>query len=711
MYAMVWQTRVLGWAWLAAGLATSGMAQEAGTTRTSANLAPVVVEAKRVTSVAGKAYTVTNAHTAAWTDIPVQHTPIMVDVIPAQVMEDQAADRLKDVYQNVSGVAEVKTEARGIQFEESLVRGFSQRQLVDGFLPYCQPTINLAGVDRVEVLKGPASSLYGAIEPGGFGNVFPRLPSFEPSTTLYGQVGSYDRYRSGVDSTGPLSSNVAYRMILDYENGQSFRDGLEMQDYFAAPSLTWAFPDQTRITAWCWYQHLDRPQDNGLVFSTNDYRRVGPISRNLAGEGYNNQTIDDAIGALEIEHPVNDNLTLNSRLLAHYFDAVNDCVRWNSFNKNKLTPYYDASTFNNVECDWLNYAVLRGDTGPLHHTVVGGFELSRSDYFYDRFISPNLAPISIFNPVYPTGPYSASKPAGTREQESLTQGAAGFLQDQVDMADNTLHFLVGGRADYVYQYYQPWNNLTNFNQHDMGYSARAGLSYDLTSWLAPYVNVCRSFDPQAAGGKTTVTGEPLNPTTGIQYESGLKFHMLDDRLQLTTAAFQITKDNVAVNDPAHLGYQLNGGSMRSEGFDVSLLGQLTPELQAVGSYAYTDTRVIESSTLPIDAPLAGVPLNSGSLWLKYTFQDGTLRGFGGGVGCFVADERAGDSVNTFTLPGYVRWDAGTWYAFALSDGQVVKCQLNVQNIFDRIYYESSSGVSGVQPGAPLSFVGRVSITF
>ena len=215
----------------------------------------------------------------------------------------------------------------------------------------------------------------------------------------------------------------------------------------------------------------------------------------------------------------------------------------------------------------------------------------------------------------------------------------------------------------------------------------------------------------AAGGKTTVTGEPLNTTTGIQYESGLKFHMLDDRLQLTTAAFQITKDNVAVNDPAHLGYQLNGGSMRSEGFDVSLLGQLTPELQAVGSYAYTDTRVIESSTLPIDAPLAGVPLNSGSLWLKYTFQDGTLRGFGGGVGCFVADERAGDSVNTFTLPGYVRWDAGTWYAFALSDGQVVKCQLNVQNIFDRIYYESSSGVSGVQPGAPLSFVGRVSITF
>lgn len=709
---MVWQKDATRWVGLAVGLATWTMAQEAAKTSTSANLPPVVVEAKRFAPVDDKIYTVTNAHTATWTDIPLIHTPIMADVIPAQVMEDQGSDRLKDVYQNISGVAEVKTEARGIQFEESLVRGFSQRQLVDGFLPYCQPTINLAGVDRVEVLKGPASSLYGAIEPGGFGNVFPKLPSFDASTTIYGQAGSYDRYRSGVDSTGPLSSNVAYRMILDYENGRSFRDGLEKQDYFAAPSLTWVFPDQTRLTAWCWYQHLDRPQDNGLVFSTNNFRRVGPISRNLAGEGHNNQTIDDAIGALELEHPVNDNLTLNSRLMVHYFDAVNDCVRWSSFRNNILTPYYDASSFNNMEYDWLNYAVLRGETGPLHHTVVGGFELSRSDYFYDRLISPNLTPISIFSPVYPTGPYNATKPAGTREQETLSQAAAGFLQDQVDMVDNTLHLLVGGRADYVYQFYQPWNNLTTvYNQHDMGYSGRAGLIYDLTSWLAPYVNVCRSFNPQTAGGKTTFTGEPLNPTTGIQYESGLKFHMLNDRLQFTTAAFQITKDNVAVNDQDHLGYQLNGGSMRSEGFDVSLLGQLTPELQAVGSYAYTDTRVIKSTALPIDAPLAGVPLNSGSLWLKYTFQDGTLRGFGGGVGCFVADDRAGDSMNTFTLPGYVRWDAGTWYAFAMSGGQVVKFQLNVQNIFDRIYYESSSGVSGVQPGSPLSVVGRVSITF
>ena len=261
------------------------------------------------------------------------------------------------------------------------------------------------------------------------------------------------------------------------------------------------------------------------------------------------------------------------------------------------------------------------------------------------------------------------------------------------------------------QFYRAWSNGKEYNQYDLGFNGRAGLMYDLTEWMSPYVNVCRSFNPNTAGSNLTYDGQPLDPTTGVQYEGGLKFTLLEKRLQMTTAAYQVTKDNVAIADPDHTGFNLNGGTLRSEGFDVDLLGQITPELQVVGSYGYTDTRVVESSSLPIGASFINVPLNSGSLWLKYTLHDGPLNGFGGGIGCFAAEESAGDGKNSFDLPGYTRWDSGVWYTCMLKGGCQLKVQVNVLNVFDKTYYESSSSAAQVEPGCPRYLVSRVSLTF
>jgi iron complex outermembrane receptor protein len=187
--------------------------------------------------------------------------------------------------------------------------------------------------------------------------------------------------------------------------------------------------------------------------------------------------------------------------------------------------------------------------------------------------------------------------------------------------------------------------------------------------------------------------------------------MFEKRLQLTTAAYQITKDNVAVTDPDHSGFNVNGGTLRSEGFDVDVLGQITREWQIVGCYSHTDTRVIESTSLPVGASFINVPDNSGSLWLKYTLQDGPLNGLGGGVGCFAAENSAGDGKNSFDLPGYTRWDTGVWYTYSFHGGCQLKVQVNLLNVFDKTYYESSGSTAQVEPGYPRYVMTRVSLTF
>jgi iron complex outermembrane receptor protein len=193
--------------------------------------------------------------------------------------------------------------------------------------------------------------------------------------------------------------------------------------------------------------------------------------------------------------------------------------------------------------------------------------------------------------------------------------------------------------------------------------------------------------------------------------------LIDKLLQLTTAAFQITKNHVAITDPNNPNFSLDGGEMRSQGFESDLIGQITPELQIIANYTYTDTKVIESSSQGVGDPFNVSP-NSGSLWLAYTFQDGRFRGLGAGAGIFASSSKPGGGnfahptySDTFRLPGYAEMDTGAWYTYVLPQGRLLKFQVNVFNVFDRTYYESSANTGRVEPGAPLSAVAKVSFVF
>lgn len=681
---------------------TTGHAQ----TNTPTLLSPVVVTEKRVPATPDQTYTTPQAQTATWTDTPIVATPMSIQVIPLQVIQDQGVDRVKDVYRNVSGVMPVKSESSGIQFENAYIRGFSQRMYVDGLCLYTCPPLDLSGIQQIEVLKGPASSLYGAMEAGGMINVVPRQPEFTPHTTISGGFGSYNFYRGELDTTGPINPDLAYRFTASYEDSDSFRDFLHKQALFIGPSMTWRISDQTQITTWLWYQNLDRPVDPGAIFNFAG-QPVGPISRNLAGPYTDqHQPIDDVVLGIHLDHQVNASLKWREKFIMHYFDSYIDAIRFGSATAaNKVSPYYDNSSFNNLEFDLVSDGLWQFELGPTEQEVLFGVELSRSDYYYDRLTDNTLAPIDLYNPVYPIGPFHPLP--GVAQQNTLTQGVGGFLQDEIKALDGRLHLLLGGRVDYVDQYYLSWSNGLEYRQNDTGFSGRAGLLYDVTPWLAPYASVSRSFNPNTAGSNATFDGTPLDPTTGLQYEGGFKVSLFNKRLLLTTAVYEITKDNVPVRDTANTGYFLNGGTLRSRGVELDVLGQITPELQVVGNYSFDRTKVIESNTLPVGSPFVDIPEHAGSLWVKYTFRTGALQNLGAGLGVFACSDRSGNNAHTFDVSGFTRLDAGVWYTYTLPGGQQIKAQINVFNLTDETYYESGVG----QPGTPLSALGKISFTF
>jgi iron complex outermembrane receptor protein len=662
------------------------------------------------TKVEGGTYTKPEAQTATRTDTPIAETPVSIEVVPKEVIVDQGVDRLKDIVRNVSGVAPVKTEGSGIQFENTYIRGFSQRLFTAGYSFYTQPPLDMAGIEQVEVLKGPASSMYGALEPGGLINIVPKTPYFRNQDEVSAQFGSYNSYRSEFDINREISPTVAVRFAGAYENSESFREFAHKEDVFFSPSLAWYPTPDTRVTTWLWYQHLDRPQDDGVAFTSNG-RPAEPISTNRAGPDHNYQWINDVVHGIQVEHDVTPDLTLREKYLMHYFDAGDDAFRVNGATSatNTYKLYLDESSFNNLEFDSATDALYRVNLGPTKHEFLIGLELNRSNYYYDRLTDSNINAISIFHPVYPSGPFQPLP--GAAEQNTLTEGVAGYLQDQMDALDNKLHLMLSGRADFVYQYNVAWQTPdTITSSKDLGFSGRAGLLYDVTSWVSPYADICRSFNPNGPS-TTTFDGSHLKPTTGLQYEGGLKFSFMDKRLTVTSAAYQITKDNVAVGDPDHSGFSLNGGTLRSRGIELDALGQITRGLQVIGNYAHTGTEVIQSTTLPVGAPFAGIPVNSGSLWLKYTIQEGRAKGLGFGSGIFAASTKSGDNNHDFDLPGYAEWEAGLFYTRTLKSGHQLKVQFNAFNILDKTYYESSGSTGSVQPGAPRSFMGRIGFTF
>ncbi|MCP1421058.1 iron complex outermembrane receptor protein [Pseudomonas laurylsulfativorans] len=633
---------------------------------------------------------------------PIQEVPQTINVVPAQVIRDQAPRNLDDALANVSGITQANT--LGSTQDSVMVRGFGDNRngsiMRDG-MPIVQGRGLNASVDRVEVLKGPASLLYGIQDPGGVVNMVSKKPELVQYNALNVRGSSYDDGKNGsgggLDSTGALGdSGLAYRMVLDYEDEDYWRNYGVHRESLIAPSLAW-YGESTQLLFSYEHREFLTPFDRGTLI---DPRTNHPldISRNeRLDEPFNNMEGRSDLYHFAADHELNDNWK------AHFgyswnretYDASQVRVTAIDTKKGTLTRSMDG-TRNAISTDRFTTASLEGSVNVLgmqHDLLVGIDDEYRKIYREDLIRQKSRTTFSYVNPVYgqevPGTTVSAPDSAQTDELRSDSV----FLQDSIHLTDQWI--LVAGARFQTYDQYAgkgvPFHANTDSNGQK--WVPRAGLVYKYTDAVSFYGSYTESFKPNSTiaplSGSSTVLDGGIAPEEAKSWELGAKLD-LPGRVTGNIALFDIKKRNVLVaNAEGPVTLYSAAGEVRSRGLEVDLSGQLSDRWSMIGSYAYTDAEVTEDPDYQGNQ-LQNVAKNSGSLSAVYDF--GTILGgdqLRVGAGARYVGERAGNAVNDFDLPSYTVADAFATYDTRV-EGQKVRFQLNVKNLFDRTYYTSAA---------------------
>ncbi|CBK40416.1 TonB-dependent siderophore receptor [Nitrospira defluvii] len=699
---------------------------------------PVVVASTR------ESYSVSNSTTATKTDTPIHETPASIQVVPRQVIEDQKTPRMKDALENVSGVRPNQSIGSGNRF---IIRGFPDlgKTYRNGLLatsPSGFPfEMDTANIESIEVLKGPASILYGRIEPGGMINVNTKRPLDTPHGALEQQFGSYSFYRTLWDVGGAItdSRSLSVRFAGGYQNSGSFRDFNFIDRKVFNPSVTWRPTDKTTMTVDVEILKQDFRADSGIPVIGTRPAPV-PISRSYGDPNTPVSFTNKTHIGFNLDHTFNESWKLTNRFLSSFIDAESIWANPAPAFGNALQA--DGRTLNRNIFGQTSYVRTYATNldltgkfrvmGTQHKLLVGlDYTKATTDYwFFGNFnvSNPALA-IDLFNPTYgiPPGLFTAARSITERPNANFNvfqeHWYGLYIQDQVTVFDR-LHLLLGGRYDWAEvgrgrgaTFDAASAAVDGVTRKDSRFNPRFGLLYDLTPWLAMYGNYVTSF---GANNGVSSTNQPFPPQTGKQREAGLKADLFDHRLNATLAFYHLTRNNLVTPDLASGDplARIVVGEQRSQGIEFDMTGRVTNAVSVIGSYAYTDTRVTKDNSGLQEKRLPGVPLHGGSLWMKYDFAElsGPVKGLSVGFGTYISGSRHGDIQNTFTLPGYVRLDGFAAYRWMIGPTRAI-AQVTVRNLLNQEYYENADQNSnvaprnGVYPGAPMTVFGSLRLEY
>lgn len=645
-------------------------------------------------------YRATRSASATRTDTSIHETPQSISVVAKDAVEDLGATRLQDALDYAGGVGRANNFG-GQGLTTFTVRGFTTGEFYRNGFPINRGYPNMPDantIERLEVLRGPATMLYGRGDPGGTFNVVSKQPLPERTVTLGSQLNDQGMRRGTLDASGPLDEDgrLAYRLNVVGEGGDTFRDHVDTERYGVTPVLSWQVSDATRLIFEGDFMRNNAPLDRGV---TRYAKQIGSASRDSffgekdVGKLHN----DNNMAQLRFEHLLNDDWTLGGGV-----QWLDGSLKGNAVEANGIAA--DGRTlgrnFNYRKLEWTDRDAqlnLTGhfDTAGLQHTLLTGIEYE--DYDYQSIIQRSSGavgayPIDLFDPLYGQ-PRPALTRTPTHDKENLKTYAA-FVQDQVALTDK-LKVQAGARFErfeHDYETYVPGGK--SWQASDNAVTPRIGVSYDLTETLALYADTARSFKPNTGASRL---GGGFAPEKGKSYEMGLKWEALDQQLSVDAAIYQIEKRNVLTTDPVDSTFSVAAGEVRSRGFDVNVAGNLTPEWRVIGGYAYVDAEVTKDNVLRSGTRLLNIPKNSFSLLNMYEFQDGMLKGLGLGSGLRYVDERAGQTANTgFSMGSYTVVDLLGFYKV----NDKVRLNLDLKNLFDRDYEEGAFGNVYAYPGAP-----------
>ena len=706
--------RLLTLAMLLAALpyAADSHAQEAGA---DSAVAPAPAVPEHTVHVKGQRqnYRSMSATGATKTDALLIDLPQSVRVLTGDLLTDAGINTLAGALDLASGVS--RQSNLGGLWDSYAMRGFTgdpnfgSDYLVNGFSSsrgYNGLRDN-ANTDSIDILKGPASALYGRGEPGGTVNIVTRKPRFTPGYTADFSIGSHQTYRSAVDLTGPVSETVAYRLNAAYEQGDSYRDTISSERTLIAPSLLWLIGEATTLSYEIEASRQTTPFDRGIP-AVGGVLGAVPTSRFLGEPGDGDVTVKSFGHQLFLHHHLVENWSLQAGLsyrdssLRGFSSEVNNILAdgRTARRQHRYRDWSATDTSGRIEI------VGKFATGALQHILLAGADLYRFDdariLLRRNPTAGNGYPIDIFNPVYGGVADPLALSTSTDEQ----QRARGlYLQDQVDLSARW-KALLGVRHD---RYRQTVTNLRTVlaNTQDLSEtSPRVGLVYQPQSNLALYASVARGFRPNSG---ISLENTAFAAESSRAVEIGAKYDSAGGKVSTTVALYKIDKKHVLTTNPVNTDYAISAGEVGSKGLEVDVSGEVKPGLRLSAAYAYTDAVVTRGdNTIVTGSRFPNVPRQSANLLLTRRIALGAgVATFGGGASHVGA--RRGDvaASSSFMLPAYTTAKLVTSYA----PNDKVRVSVNVDNLFNKTYYASSYNQVWVNPGADRTITANVHYTF
>lgn len=696
---------------LRAALRGTGLQLEQSSTGTySLVAAPEGVMALPETNVVGSAnaenawgpvegYVATRTAAGTKTDTPIVEAPRSMSVITRAQMEDRGVQNLDDAVRYMPGVI-ASSYGSDSRADWLRVRGFEPTQFLDGLpLPkgsYANPKVETWNLERITLLRGPASSVYGQTPPGGMLDMVSRRPDALDSHEVRAEVGSNNRKQISFDSTGKIDDEGQFLYRVDgvvRDSGMPV-DHSDDKRYNLAPSLTWNIDDDTHLTFLSQFTRDDTGV-SGQFLPLQGTKLASPAGAKIS----HHKNLGD---------PDSDHYDRTYYALGYAFDhRLNDVWQFKQnlrYTKSDLEFQQAYASFGNsvsadgtlarlvdkVDEDISQFAVdnnFQADfqTGPLSHVLLLGLDHQRTNTNY-RWLEGSAPPSNVINPIRGAD-FSNVSYATFYDYNQKTNQTGLYAQDQISL--DKWRLTLGGREDWIHTATQ-FNNLSDATntQRDKAFSGNAGLSYVFDSGITPYISYTESF--QASMGADASSTNSFKPTEGKQTEVGVKYQPPGSRTLLTAAAFDLRQENVSVTQN-NVTSQI--GELKVRGIELEAVSDVTDNLKLVGSYTYTDTEILKGADKGNRFKL--IPRNQASLWSDYTWHSGFLDGFGVGAGVRYVGDTYGSTSNTDNshVGSYTVYDAAVHYDLSRLNSALagVSVDVTAKNLFDKDYISTCDG--------------------
>jgi len=674
-----------------------------------------------VIEVQGRAqqfYLDSNTRVGTKTDANILDIPMSAQVITKQLIIDQAARDITDLYRSIAGVSEFSYS--GVTF-----RGFRDDGNVfydgvrgDPFSGFSVPQV--FNVNRIEVLKGPSAALYGGGEPGGMINYITKKPSFVESKELNLTLGSDSLYGGSIDFTGGLTENIAYRLGGFYESQDSFRVNANSENTELVGGLLFEINSDTQI--YTTFDYIDQNLGgNRLRGVPVDDQGNFIVDRSYnANEAFDYQKMEALSLQTNLKHNFTDELDLNATV--RYMDnerhqAYHESRSWVDANgdgdkniddqviRREYRKQYRANEELSITLDFVYEAPLLG----MNNQILFGGDYhdveTEYDYYRARYEADGVKNLNIFTPNYGETDPSTYNLKDQNRDGGMSTRSSFYVQDVISLAEQWT-LMIGARLDK----FEETNKQTNTQYDDSDTTYRAGLTYKPSDSLSFYTNYSESFDPVSANDFDESVGK-LEPTTGNQIEIGAKKEWLDGRILTTFALYQIDKENLVMENPDYDDEEnpsadplINFGLVESKGFEFTMVGDITELVSVTANYANNKTEVIEgeSRNRSESGQFVNAPKHQAGLWARYDIPE-IESSFAFGVD-YVSEQI---SYNNQEVKPYTVFDASWTTRW---DNMLVSINLN--NVFDKEYAVSGFNKrNGHFPGQPREIIGQFTYTF